>query len=144
MSILCAFDKISTKIARALPCLKAIQKWQDTYNASLDVIPLSFWRDTKYLLVSTGRQRRTVQDGPAMSPMAQCVFVERMLHELLLRKAGVCQIRLLNCVNSGKGIVNIVNLFVIEVHFFCIFFAVCVGSQLKTGQSLWPVPVYHL
>jgi len=71
-------------------CLKAIKKWQDTHNASLDVIPLSFWRETKYLLVSTGRQRRTVQDGPAMSAMAQCAFVERMLQELLSRKkAGV-------------------------------------------------------
>lgn len=82
---------------QALQCLQAIKRWQDSYNSSQDVIPLSFWRDPRYLLLTTQRQRRSGPDGPAMTPVSQRAFVERILAELLLqKKAGVCQIMFAN------------------------------------------------
>ena len=61
-----------------LPLTEALKEWQDAHNVSQDVLPLSFWRDAKYMLPPVQKAARSV----STTPTGQLAFVKRYLAEL--------------------------------------------------------------
>lgn len=63
------------------PCCirEALREGQFTHFAGKDLLPISFWRDAKWLL--PGQRDRGGQSGESMCSQSQLLFIERYIAE---------------------------------------------------------------